>query len=133
MGEGGHLVTMPFRAGEGGKILLLIPEKPHSWSKGLSRGHSPPLRASCPLQYEAVMDRVQKNKLSLYKKVMEVGARFLGCEGCRAQGVGPRRPRMGTWERACLRSLSRNIHVLRVALGTKVPHTSAPALLMEDS
>lgn len=27
------------------------------------------------------MDRIQKSKLSLYKKAMEVGARHLGIEG----------------------------------------------------
>lgn len=79
------------------------------------------------------MDRVQKSKLSLYKKVMEVGARLLGCEECRTQSVDPRRAGMGTWERACLRSLSRNIHVLRTALGTKAPYASALALLRGDS
>ncbi|KAK2103465.1 hypothetical protein P7K49_017321 [Saguinus oedipus] len=40
-------------------------------SLGASRGRGPRLRTSCPLQYEAVMDRVQKSKLSLYKKAME--------------------------------------------------------------
>lgn len=79
------------------------------------------------------MDRVQKSKLSLYKKVMEVGARLLGHEGCRAQSVDTRRPGMGTWEKACLRSLSRNIHVFGAALGTKAPHGSALALFMGDS
>lgn len=56
-------------------------EIPSSWPRGASRGHSPLLRALCPLQYEAVMDRVQKSKLSLYKKAMEVSARLLGLEG----------------------------------------------------
>lgn len=84
-------------------MLHLIPGKPHSLGlEDCPEATAPPLRASCPLQYEAVMDRVQKSKLSLYKKVMEVGARLLGHEGSRAQGVGPRRPGMGTWERAAL-------------------------------
>lgn len=39
------------------------------------------------------MDRVQKSKLSLYKKAMEVGARLSGLEGGR-RGVDPRQ----TWD-----------------------------------
>lgn len=54
-----------------------------TWSRPLSQGEAasspghrcPPLSTLCPFQYEAVMDRVQKSKLSLYKKTMEVSSR----------------------------------------------------------
>lgn len=100
--EGRHLVATPPQSQ--GDAIPYPRDTPSSWPRGVSRGQSPPLRASCPLQYEAVMDRVQKSKLSLYKKTMEVGARLLGFEGGR-QGVGPRRPGMGIWDRDALRSL----------------------------
>ena len=59
------------------------------------------LRASCPLQYEAVMDRVQKSKLSLHKKAMEVSL-----EGWLGLGCGSQEP----WDRAGLRLPSSNRH-----------------------
>lgn len=115
-------------------MLYLNPGKPYLLGlRECPKATAPQLKASCPLQYEAIMDRVQKSKLSLYKKAMEVGARLLGCEGCRAQGMDPRRPGMGTWDRACLRSSSSNMRVLGAALGAKAPHRSAQALPIRDS
>lgn len=67
-GGGGHL-SLPHQSQEG--RLGLLPGTPRPLGLG-ERPDSPTLRASCPLQYEAVMDRVQKSKLSLHKKAMEV-------------------------------------------------------------
>lgn len=84
------------------------------------------LRASCPLQYEAVMDRVQKSKLSLYKKTMEVSARVHGLAGPRAQGVP------GTQNRATPEPGSMThtaaCPVPGAVLGAKAPHRPAQAL-----
>jgi hypothetical protein len=59
---------------------------------------SPQLKASYSLQYEAVMDRVQKSKLSLYKKAMEVRGEL---------GLHPLcvSPGLGIWDR-----LASNLH-----------------------
>lgn len=56
------------------------------------------------------MDRVQKSKLSLYKKAMEVSARSWAWGGGRAQHVGPSSPGLGPWDRACLRPPPSNTH-----------------------
>lgn len=68
---------------------VLIPGKPHPLGLGEHPEATARLRASCPLQYEAVMDRVQKSKLSLYKKAMEVGARLLDILGWQGPGCVP--------------------------------------------
>lgn len=48
------------------------------------------------------MDRVQKSKLSLYKKTMDVSVRVFGLEGWRTHNVDLRSPGLGPWDRACL-------------------------------
>lgn len=72
-------------------MLCLVPGTPCPLGLGeRPEATAPPLRASCPLQYEAVMDRVQKSKLSLYKKAMDVSVRVSGMEAWRTHGVDPR-------------------------------------------
>lgn len=48
------------------------------------------------------MDRVQKSKLSLYKKAMDVSVRVLGLEAWGTYGADPRSPELGLWDGASL-------------------------------
>lgn len=90
---------------------------------------APPLRASCPLQYEAVMDRVQKSKLSLYKKAMDVSVRVSGVEVWRHGGLmvwtpgpwaGP--PGQGQPGTTCPTAHTMASWVLGAARGIKSPY-----------
>lgn len=77
-------------------MLCLIPGTPRPLGLGEHpEAAAPLLRALCPLQYEAVMDRVQKSKLSLYKKAMDVSVRVFGLEGWRTHNMDLRSPGLG--------------------------------------
>lgn len=84
-------------------MLCLIPGPLHPLGLGEHPvATAPLLRAPCPPQYEAVMDRVQKSKLSLYKKAMDVSVRVLGLEAWGTYGADPRSPELGPWDGASL-------------------------------
>ena len=81
------------------------------------------------------MDRVQKSKLLLHKKAMEVSARVLGLEGWQGSGCGSQEPWTGTGLASGLHPATGTAacRVLGVALAPRVPCRLAQALTLGGS